>query len=366
MIKHNARNERIKHRYFKFLREAKRYSPQSVDGHAHAISRFEQYTKYQDFAKFHIEKAVSFKRHLAEQINPRTSKPLGKSTRLSILNALKAFFLWLADQQGYRSSISYSDVEYFNLSEKETRAAKAVQSRPVPTLEQIGHVLSLMPVYNDIQIRDRAIIAFTILTGSRDGATISLKLKHVDMSNRRVNFDGREVATKFSKSFQVWFFPVGDDIETIVIAWFNYLMREKLFGPEDPLFPKTQVEHQPGVGFAAKGLAREHWSTASPIREVFKAAFERAGLPYANPHSFRNTLAQLGERTCRTPEEFKAWSQNLGHEQVMTTFSSYGAVQPHRQAEIISDLREFQAGISDDQKLEYLVDQLAERLAAKR
>jgi hypothetical protein len=35
-------------------------------------------------------------------------------------------------------------------------------------------------------------------------------------------------------------------------------------------------------------------------------------LPYFNPHSFRKTLALLGGRICKTPEEYKAWSQNLG------------------------------------------------------
>ena len=64
----------------------------------------------------------------------------------------------------------------------------------------------------------------------------------------------------------------------------------------------------------------------------------RAGLPYFNPHTFRRTLAQLGERLCRTPEEFKAWSQNLGHENVLTTFSSYGEVARTRQAELIRRL----------------------------
>jgi integrase/recombinase XerD len=61
-------------------------------------------------------------------------------------------------------------------------------------------------------------------------------------------------------------------------------------------------------------------------------------LAYFNPHSFRKTLASLGEYVCRTPAVFKAWSQNLGHEQVMTTFSSYGAVSATRQAEIIRGL----------------------------
>src|SRR6185312_8352009 len=67
-------------------------------------------------------------------------------------------------------------------------------------------------------------------------------------------------------------------------------------------------------------------------------AFESAGLPYFHPHSFRKTLARLGEVRCKTPEEFKAWSQNLGHEQVLTTFMSYGTVREDRQGEIIRGL----------------------------
>ena len=67
-------------------------------------------------------------------------------------------------------------------------------------------------------------------------------------------------------------------------------------------------------------------------------AFEAAGLRYFNPHSLRKTLGTLGQTRCRTPEEYKAWSQNFGHDDVMTTFSSYGAVQVSRQAEIIRAL----------------------------
>ena len=88
----------------------------------------------------------------------------------------------------------------------------------------------------------------------------------------------------------------------------------------------------------AAGLSREFGSDAAPIRKIFKASFEVAGLPYYNPHSIRTTLVQLGEQLCSTPEEFKAWSQNLGHEQVMTTFRSYGSVPQSRQAEIIRKL----------------------------
>jgi len=61
-------------------------------------------------------------------------------------------------------------------------------------------------------------------------------------------------------------------------------------------------------------------------------------LPYFNPHSFRDALVKLGEVICKTPEDFKAWSQNLGHEGVMTTFLSYGQVAQQRQGEILKKL----------------------------
>ena len=50
------------------------------------------------------------------------------------------------------------------------------------------------------------------------------------------------------------------------------------------------------------------------------------------------TLVRLGQSVCKTPEEFKAWSQNLGHDKVLTTFLSYGQVESPRQGEIIRGL----------------------------
>ena len=124
----------------------------------------------------------------------------------------------------------------------------------------------------------------------------------------------------------------------IVDAWVTYLRQEKLWGNDDPLFPATLVELSAAQQFEAVGLARKHWGTAPPIRAMFRRAFESAGLPYFNPHSFRTTLVQLGQTLCRDAEQFKAWSQNLGHEGVLTTFLSYGAVAPRRQGQIIQTL----------------------------
>ena len=258
------------------------------------------------------------------------------------LTQLKRFFQWLAWQPGYKSRLQYSDAEYFNLSDKDTRIATTQREQKAPTLEQIKHVISAMPHQTDIEKRNRALIAFTLLTGARDSAIASMKLKHVDLIENCVNQDAREVNTKFSKTFNTFFFPVGDEIHAIVAEWIAYLRKEKLSGNDDPLFPATRIALGASMQFETGGLDRKHWSNATPIRTIFRKAFTDAGLPYFNPHSFRNTLVRLGEEVCKTPEQFKAWSQNLGHEKVLTTFLSYGGVACQRQGEIIRDLANHQ------------------------
>ena len=55
---------------------------------------------------------------------------------------------------------------------------------------------------------------------------------------------------------------------------------------------------------------------------------------YHEPHN----LKLLKEMKAEAPEEFKAWSQNLGHEKVLTTFLSYGEVAYQRQGEIFRSM----------------------------
>jgi hypothetical protein len=165
-----------------------------------------------------------------------------------------------------------------------------------------------------------------------------MQIGHVDIRRRRLFQDARDVRTKFSKSFYSDFFPVGEEAEAIFTDWVEYLTKEKLFGPNDPLFPSTRVGIGASGHFEPLGLSRKGWRDAAGIRRIFKTAFTAAGLPYFNPHSFRDCLVNMGNRLCTTPEEFKAWSQNLGHEHVATTLRNYGSVSGERQSEVISGL----------------------------
>ena len=335
MRKHHPKNERIKRNYLAYLEEARRCATKTTDQVAAAISLFEKSTKWKDFAAFHIEQAKSFKRQQYAAINERTGKPLAKATVHSRLIHCKAFFHWLAGQPGYKSKISYSDSDYFNPTANDTRIATAKRERPVPTLEQISTVIAAMPNTTTLEMRDQAIVAFTILSGARDDAIASLSLRHVDWNQRKVFQDSREVRTKNRKTFTTCFFPVGDELETVALGWAKHLVETYNFGPDDPLFPATEIGLNALGEFAASGISRNHWRDANAIRRIFKRAFASAGLPYFNPHSFRNTLVQLGQRLCITPEQFKTWSQNLGHEQVLTTFTSYGQVPDRRHCDIM-------------------------------
>jgi site-specific recombinase XerD len=338
--RNNPDNERIKREYLHWLTNAKGQSEATLDGIAAALHRFETHTRFKSFKSFHRQQAVSFKQWLTDQHNARTGEKLSRATLYSTLKALRAFFEWLSREPGFRAHVNFSDAAYFNLSANEVRIATAQRERPAPTLEQVAHVLGIMPYGSVVERRDRAVIAFTLLTGARDGATASFLLKHVDIDAGKVEQDARQVRTKGRKTFTTTFFPVGDEARQIVVDWVKELREVHFFGREDPLFPATAMAPDESGLFSRTGLARQGWTNAGPVRAIFKRAFEGAGLPYFNPHSFRKTLALLGEARCQTPEAFKAWSQNLGHEGVLTTFSSYGTVPADRQAAIIRGLTE--------------------------
>ncbi|QQX81684.1 site-specific integrase [Shewanella sp. KX20019] len=365
MKKNSTKNTRIIYEYAKYLREAKQLDDSTIDGVMKSINRFEDATNYLDFKKFGSKHAIGFKKNLLAQKSIVTGGKLSKATVLTTMRHLKGLFKYLVTQKDYRAKINYSDIEYFNLSEKDTRIANAKRKRNVATVEQIMQTLEAMPYDTALEMRDRALFSFVLLTGARDGAVASVKIKHVDLADKSFYQDAREVNTKFSKSFTTYFFPVDELPSKILTEWIDYLIKELGFKQSDPLFPKTKLAHNKNQQFEAVGLHKEHWSNANPIRKVFKQAFEAVGLPYFNPHSFRNTLVRLGENLCRTPEEFKAWSQNLGHESVLTSFYSYGDVPDYKQAELLRKLAEPAESTSSDVEEEFKQFQQFQAMMAK-
>ena len=363
MAKHNPANERIKREYFAYLKGPRGRDAATIDGVAKSLARFETSTGARDFKKFRREQATSFGERLADDRNRRTGQPLSKATMHSTFRDLKAFFDWLAFQPGFKRRVDQRDAEYFNLSDKDKAVARAVRVKAAPTLEQVRHVLATMPHGTALERRDRALIAFAAITGARVNALASFQLGHVDLAGGFVEQDAREVRTKFAKTFRTYFMDCCEGALEIVAEWVGELERDHLWGPADPLFPATRMGLGATGGFEAQGLSRTGWASTTPIRDIYKRAFAAADLPYFNPHSFRDMLVRHAMALDLSPEHMKAWSQNLGHADVLTTFTSYGAVPVHRQGELIRAAGPAKEG--DDWTHDADVQALLKALAAK-
>jgi integrase/recombinase XerD len=329
MMSRNLKNERLKRQYADFLKHADGKAEQTIRQVEKAIQRYEAFTGQADFGTFNQQRARSFKEELAGQ-------NLAKATILSTITALKRFFGWLAVQPGYKSKINLSDIEFLSLSDKDIRAAKAPADRAIPTLEQVLRVVDNMPANTAIEKRNRALVTFIALTGTRDGAAVTLRLKHFDPARNLITQNPKEVKTKFSKRISAFLLPVDEGLKAIFLDWVQYLKTELLFGNNDPLFPKTKMAQDENDCFKADGLSREFWANATPVRDIFKAAFQAAGLPYYSPHTFRHMLMQVAYQRKLNAAQLKAWSQNLGHESLLTTLTSYGKISLEEQGRLIA------------------------------
>lgn len=360
MPEFNPINELIKKQYEEALIHGRCRDPKTVRAVWDAITLFERFTVRADFKTFNSEQAKGFKRWLEKQPN-KDGELLSLSTVRGTLNNIRDFFLWLAIHPKYVRKIDGRAVEYLRLSNNDNRAARASRDKIPPTIEELEKTLAAMPNGTDIEKRDRAIFAFMILTCVRDDALVSLRMKDVDIDKKTLWQDPKHVRTKFRKGIVTAFVtaPI-PNAETIFMDWYMYARDVLGFGQNDPLFPQTLIIANPQtLVFEVKGLSRDPWASAAPVREIFKKAFDRVGLPYFNPHLFRNTIVQWAEKNC-TPYEFKAISQNLGHEHAMTTYNSYGKLSERAQIEAIANLGQVGAD-TNDISTEKLLAELARR-----
>ena len=339
MLTCNARNERIKRDYFNWSAKAKGRSPTTINHAGRAIRSYERFTGYKDFKTFSSKQAEGYRAHLANDPSETTGKLLSISTQNGTLVLVRQFFRWLGSQPGYRQAINRTDTDFLSVSNHDHAiVAYRKEPKPFPTCDQVVHVLRNHPTATDLENRDRALIAFLLLTCARVASIRSVKLKHVDLEGGFAFLDAQEVSTKKSKTFSIYFFPVDPIARTIVTDWINYLRDHLGFTDDDPLFPATAQVVGPKLQFTNDGVSRNHWKTSDPIRELVRKRMTAAGQPYFNPHLFRKTIAQLGETLCTTAEEFKAWSQNMGHDSPITTFTSYGEVPAVRQGALIRSM----------------------------
>lgn len=332
-------NAQAKRAYITYLTQAKGSDHKTVEQFEAAIAKFDDFLCGQDYRCFNSDVACAFKDHLRSQISASTGRSLSTTMIVKILRNIQSFLKWLRTKKGNRSLLSETDIDYLNPSSAEKRLATMVREKQAPPLKTLCEVVKKMPCGTVLQRRDRAAIALSLVTGVRDHAQVTLMIRNFDPVERLLDQNPQTgVATKNRKHIKTWFFPVDPELDQIVIDWHSELIREHKFKPTDPLFPATQQRQDPDNCFAADGLSRSFWTTANVLRSIYCRTCEQAGLPFRKLHHIRDALSALGMQISRTPEMFKAWSQNMGHDSVLTTALTYGRVEDQRQRAIIKGL----------------------------
>lgn len=340
MPEFNPVNELAKKQYEETLLYARGRDPKTIRAVWNNINLFESFTGHADFKSFNAGQAKSFRVWLEKKENKK-GELLSISTIRSTLNDIREFLAWLPVIPQYRNKIDGRAVQYLRLSDSANRAARASRKKIPPTLEELERALRAMPRETDIEKRDRALFAFTIVTCARDDALVSLKIKDVDAVRKTVWQNPRHVRTKGRKGILTGFMARAMPFaEEVVLDWLKHANEVLGLKPNDPLFPKTLVASNPKkMAFEVRGLSNEHWAGAQPVRDIFKTAFHSVDLPYFNPHLVRNTICKWALRNC-TQREYKALSQNIGHEDAMTTYNSYSNLTEDEQLEAVANIGE--------------------------
>lgn len=322
----NYENESIKREFFEQLKGARGFSKSSIRSHAEAMNQWEVFTKNEDFSTYDKSTAIAFTEWLGTRPAKTKLGTISIVTQYNYLRRIKKFFTWLCDQPGYKSKIIKSDVDYLRLSKADAQIARTGTTKRMPTFEDAKKIIEGIKGNSEIDRRDRALLSFALITGGRISAIVSLKMKSFDKELKQVNQNpGDGVKTKNSKRILTTFFPIGwDEPEKYFIEWYDYLL-SKDFRPDDPIFPATEGSFVDGENsYSKETVGQDAWVGTGAARKIFEKRCRNVGLPYFHPHSFRHLVVNLLSKKRLTEEEKRAISMNLGHENVGTTFGSYG------------------------------------------
>jgi len=338
MGKVNAKNERVKRSFFRWSKEANGCCDSTVNNIENAILLWQEFSKNEDFALYNSDKAIEFKKWLTKR--EFRGKPISIVTYHTYLRYLKKFFGWLIRETGYKSRIKPNAVDYLKITEKEERIATQSTPRNYPPLDYVRKLVDSINPKTDIDLRDKALVSFTLLSGMRDKAIATLPLGCFDKEKLIILQNPRKgVETKFAKLIPTTLLLFDEKVLGSIIDWVNCL-ETRGFGSQDPLFPRSKSKQgEDGITFeTASEVEPVYWQGTGGIREIFKKRSQEAGLPYFPPHTFRHLAIDLAVKACKTGEEIKAISQNFGHEHVATTFSVYATYDPIRLSEIIKKM----------------------------
>ena len=160
MTKVNPKNEALKVEWIKELNRDDAAS--TIDHKLSALAIFEEASNYQDFDKTSVDAVDKF-------IAVVRQRPTRSRTHASLVNNVKSFFSWMVMDERMKGRQANSVIKAMRLPKKDRTAGRATKRKDFATVEQITQTIAAMPKTNAIERRNRALIAFTLLSGQGMG-----------------------------------------------------------------------------------------------------------------------------------------------------------------------------------------------------
>lgn len=325
---YNPKNERIKYQYRIYLTNVKQRDFKTIIAVMKHLHEYETLREFANFSDIN-ENAIH------AYVESLLSKNLSLSYIDHNLKTLKDFYYWLERQKGYKSKINYNIIEYFNLTHNQRKEARALEYQKSHKIEDIYKVIRSMPSDTIEERRNKAMISLQLLCGLRVSELRTVKLKNLiyddEAENWMIYASPKDMDIKFAKTRNAYFMPYGEDIKENVLNWYEEL-KKMGFKDKSPLFPKIPHRFNQ-LNLLEPNIVPEQIKSNTTISSIFRKAFEAQNLPHYRVHSFRHSIVRWSGK--KQPEFFNAVRQSLGHSDIKTTFTSYGALQPSTVGKIL-------------------------------
>lgn len=342
-------NDRI---IFAWQSYAGRYDEKTVDRHLAAIRYCEDVTNGKAFHLFTVQDASKVRDDLKRRAIPGAKDYLSKSSVLHFVSHLKSFFGWLLKQDGYKR-LPGDLPDYFDMPRSVFSKVLPRESKHYLSINEAAQLLQQMSARSLQAQRDRAIFAIAYLGALRADTIVSLRLCHLDISNKRIIQDANVVRAKNGKSLTVSWFPILDIFHEVVVEWAERLASLGFTG-DDALFPSNKLLMNKKASNNGNHASIPVMATTHAVTKAFATAC-RHNKEKITPHSAKHSIAAERDQRRLSHEQRKAWSENMGHENEKITERHYGKLTDERRFELLEDAHDIPDGISvnitDEEKI---------------
>lgn len=314
----NAKNEKLKILYEQYLkyRRNNKLKQDTINSKILHIDIYDEFFKYVTFDNYTYEKGIAFYNFLKD-------KDIMPATMFSYLNDVYEFLDWHFRTHRVKNAKKLIEqLDTLKPRDEDIRLSHRLTYVEYPTIETFDKILD----FNEVTLqdkRDKAILAFLLISCARVSATATAKIGDIDIDNMVFKQDPLAgVKTKRQKHILTKLLPFDARYTNIFLKWIDYLKTMYNFDENCPLFPKIKMLNK------GETILKDFMSGEAEFNKILETRCKNASVQKFHPHAFRHLGIHHALKYVRTGTQLKALSQNVGHEDITNILEQYAKMKP--------------------------------------